>query len=113
MSVASVYEAACRVDLGDVRPPCTPERNQLAGRFLGSVVWALCKRMAPQFQQAARLLEPKVWLTKFNAEAETQLAAQFVIRSILTLAPFRDEREIARQTGAMGHRTTCVGCPRN
>ena len=61
-----------------------------------------CKMMAPQFQQAARLLEPKVRLAKVNTEAEPPLAAQFGIRSIPTLALFRNGREIARQAGAMG-----------
>ncbi len=61
-----------------------------------------CKMMAPQFQQAARLLEPKVRLAKVNTEAEPHLAAQFGIRSIPTLALFRNGREIARQAGAMG-----------
>lgn len=61
-----------------------------------------CKMMAPQFQQAARLLEPKVRLAKVNTEAEPHLAAQFSIRSIPTLALFQNGREIARQPGAMG-----------
>jgi thioredoxin 2 len=61
-----------------------------------------CKMMAPQFQQAARLLEPKARLAKVNTEAEPHLAAQFGIRSIPTLALFRNGREIARQAGAMG-----------
>ncbi|HFF3758480.1 TPA: thioredoxin TrxC [Stenotrophomonas maltophilia] len=61
-----------------------------------------CKMMAPQFQQAARLLEPKVRLAKVNTEAEPQLAAQFGIRSIPTLALFRGGQEVARQAGAMG-----------
>jgi thioredoxin 2 len=68
--------------------------------------WALwcgpCKMMAPQFQQAARLLEPKFRLAKVNTEAEPHLATQFGIRSIPTLALFRGGREIARQAGAMG-----------
>ena len=61
-----------------------------------------CKMMAPQFQQAARLLEPKVRLAKVDTEAEPQLATRFGIRSIPTLALFRGGREIARQAGAMG-----------
>jgi thioredoxin 2 len=61
-----------------------------------------CRMMAPQFQQAARLLEPKVRLAKVNTEAEPQLAAQFGIRSIPTLALFRGGQEVARQAGAMG-----------
>ncbi|MGB4467188.1 MAG: thioredoxin TrxC [Azovibrio sp.] len=61
-----------------------------------------CKMMAPQFEQAARLLEPKFRLAKVNTEAEPSLAARFEIRSIPTLALFRGGREIARQAGAMG-----------
>ena len=61
-----------------------------------------CKMMAPQFQQAARLLESKVRLAKVNTEAEPHLATQFGIRSIPTLALFRGGREIARQAGAIG-----------
>ncbi|HCL52403.1 MAG TPA: thiol reductase thioredoxin, partial [Pseudomonas sp.] len=61
-----------------------------------------CKMMAPQFQQAANQLEPRIWLAKVNTEAEPHLAAQFGIRSIPTLALFQSGREIARQAGAMG-----------
>lgn len=61
-----------------------------------------CKMMAPQFQQAARLLEPKLRLAKVNTEAEPALGAQFGIRSIPTLILFQGGREIARQSGAMG-----------
>lgn len=61
-----------------------------------------CKMMAPQFEQAARLLEPRVRLAKVDTEAEQQLGAQFGIRSIPTLALFQGGREIARQSGAMG-----------
>ncbi len=61
-----------------------------------------CKMMAPQFEQAARLLEPRVRLAKVNTEAEQMLGTQYGIRSIPTLALFRGGREIARQPGAMG-----------
>jgi len=61
-----------------------------------------CKMMAPQFAEAARMLEPKVRLAKVNTEAEQTLGAQYGIRSIPTLALFRGGREIARQAGAMG-----------
>jgi len=61
-----------------------------------------CKMMAPQFEQAARLLEPRVRFAKVDTEAEQQLGAQFGIRSIPTLALFSGGREIARQPGAMG-----------
>ena len=61
-----------------------------------------CKMMAPQFEEAASLLEPKVRLAKVNTEAEPHLAAQFGIRSIPTLILFRGGHEVARQAGAMG-----------
>lgn len=61
-----------------------------------------CKTMAPQFTQAANLLEPKFRLAKVNTEAEQGLAGQYGIRSIPTLVLFRGGREIARQAGAMG-----------
>jgi thioredoxin 2 len=63
---------------------------------------APCKAMAPQFEQAARQLEPKVRLAKVNTEAEQMIGARFNIRSIPTLALFRDGQEVARQPGAMG-----------
>lgn len=61
-----------------------------------------CKVMAPQFVQAAGLLEPQVRLAKVNTEAEQGLAAQYGIRSIPSLVLFKGGREVARQAGAMG-----------
>jgi thioredoxin 2 len=61
-----------------------------------------CKTMAPQFEQAAAQLEPRIRLAKVNTESEQMLGAQFGIRSIPTLALFKDGREVARQPGAMG-----------
>jgi len=61
-----------------------------------------CRAMAPQFEAAAAALEPRVLLRKVNTDAEPQLATQFAIRSIPTLAVFKGGREIARQAGAMG-----------
>ena len=61
-----------------------------------------CQMMAPQFVQAAQLLEPRVRLAKVNTEAEQALGAHYGIRSIPTLALFQGGREIARQAGAMG-----------
>ncbi len=61
-----------------------------------------CKMMAPQFVQAAQMLEPRVRLAKVNTEIEQQLGAQYNIRSIPTLVLFRGGREVARQAGAMG-----------
>ena len=60
-----------------------------------------CRSMAPAFERAAQMLEPQFRLAKVNTENEQQLAARFAIRSIPTLAIFRNGREIARQAGAM------------
>lgn len=60
-----------------------------------------CKMMAPAFSQAAKQLEPRMRLAKVDTEAHAELGAQFNIRSIPTLAIFKNGREIARQAGAM------------
>ncbi len=60
-----------------------------------------CRAMAPAYAQAARQLEPEYRVAKLNTEAEQALASRFGIRSIPTLALFRDGREVARQAGAM------------
>ena len=61
-----------------------------------------CRMMAPQFEQAATILEPSVRLLKVNTENEQALAGQYGIRSIPTLKLFHRGREIANQSGAMG-----------
>lgn len=60
-----------------------------------------CKMMAPIFAQAAQQLQPKFRVAKVNTEAQQQLAAQYQIRSIPTLAIFKGGKEIARTAGAM------------
>jgi thioredoxin 2 len=62
---------------------------------------APCRAMAPIFEQAASSLEPHVRLVKVNTEEERGLAARYAIRSIPTLILFRNEREVARNSGAM------------
>ena len=61
-----------------------------------------CRQMAPGFEQAAAQLEPAVRVAKVDTEAVPALAARYGIRSIPTLILFRDGREVARQSGAMG-----------
>jgi thioredoxin 2 len=61
-----------------------------------------CKMMAPQFESAAAELEPEVRFAKLNTDEQQATAARFGIRSIPTIALFRNGREIARQPGAMG-----------
>lgn len=61
-----------------------------------------CKMMAPQFESASALLEPKVRLVKVNIETEQALAARYSIQSIPTLVLFFNGQEVARSAGAMG-----------
>ena len=60
-----------------------------------------CRQMAPSYEQACAQLEPKVRLVKVDTEAVPNLGTRFAIRSIPTLALFRNGREVARQPGAM------------
>jgi thioredoxin 2 len=60
-----------------------------------------CKMMAPAYIQAAQRLEPEMRLLKLDTEQAQELGARFNIRSIPTLALFKNGREIARQAGAM------------
>jgi len=60
-----------------------------------------CKMMTPAFQQASAQLEPHYRLAKLNTENEQNIAAQFSIRSIPTIAVFKYGKEIKRQAGAM------------
>jgi thioredoxin 2 len=61
-----------------------------------------CKMMAPAFMQAAGELEPRFRFAKLNTDEAQATAARFNIRSIPTLALFKDGKEVARQPGAMG-----------
>jgi thioredoxin 2 len=60
-----------------------------------------CRMMAPAYEQAAQRLEPHIRVAKLNTEEAQQLAATHAIRSIPTLALFKNGREVARQAGAM------------
>lgn len=61
-----------------------------------------CRTMAPQFEAAARSLEPQVRLAKVDTEADPALGARFAIRSIPTLLLLQGGREVGRQSGAIG-----------
>jgi thioredoxin 2 len=60
-----------------------------------------CKMMTPAFIQAAAKLEPAMRLAKLDTEQAQELAGRYNIRSIPTLALFKNGREVARQAGAM------------
>src|SRR5690606_35486249 len=60
-----------------------------------------CRQMAPWFEEAAGMLEPRVRLGKLDTEAEQAIAARYGIRSIPTLILVQKGREVARTSGAM------------
>lgn len=60
-----------------------------------------CKMMAPVFSRAASAMAPQVRFAKVNTEEQQALAARYGIRSIPTLALFKQGREAARVAGAM------------
>ncbi|OIQ94349.1 thioredoxin-2 [mine drainage metagenome] len=60
-----------------------------------------CRMMAPAYEKAAQRLEPDLRVAKLNTEEAQQIAAQYNIQSIPTLALFRGGKEIARKSGAM------------
>ena len=59
-----------------------------------------CRAMAPELERAARQLAREALVVKVNTDAEPELGSRFRIRSIPTIAVFRDGREIARLAGA-------------
>jgi thioredoxin 2 len=68
-------------------------------------VWAPwcgpCRTMAPEFERAARMLEPDVRLLKLNADENPEISARYDIRGIPALLLFRNGRLRARTAGAM------------
>lgn len=60
-----------------------------------------CRSMAPEFEAAARVLEPRVRLVKVSTEEAPGLATELRITGIPTLALFADGQAVARQSGAM------------
>lgn len=66
---------------------------------------APCRAMAPAFESAAAELATRVRFAKLNTEEAQGLAARFGIRSIPTLAVFRNGQEVERISGAMDARS--------
>jgi thioredoxin 2 len=60
-----------------------------------------CKMMAPAYEQAASQVEPRARLVKVDTEQNQRLAQRFAIRSIPTLAVFKNGQQVANQPGAM------------
>ncbi len=68
-------------------------------------VWAPwcgpCRMMAPQFEQAATILEPEVRLLKLNADEAPEVSARLGVRGIPALFLLRGGRVIGQSAGAM------------
>ncbi|QWE15824.1 thioredoxin TrxC [Polynucleobacter sp. AP-Nino-20-G2] len=60
-----------------------------------------CKMFAPTFQTSASSNANKVVFVKVDTESEQSLGAQFNIRSIPTLAGFKNGKEVHRISGAL------------
>jgi thioredoxin 2 len=60
-----------------------------------------CRVMAPAFDAAAQVFEPRLRFGKVDTDAEQELAGRFGIRSIPTLILFRKGKEVARVSGAL------------
>jgi thioredoxin 2 len=100
----------CHAALFEGRPlPLSEERfrQHLRNSGLPLLVdfWASwcgpCRVMAPEFETAARALEPGMRLVKVSTEEAPALSAELRISSIPTLALFAGGQEVARRAGAI------------
>ena len=60
-----------------------------------------CRAMAPEFEAAARVLEPEMRLAKLSTEEAPGVAQELGIAGIPMLGLFVGGREVARRAGAM------------
>jgi thioredoxin 2 len=61
-----------------------------------------CRTMAPEFERAARELEPRLRLVKVNIDEEPEVARRFGVQSIPTILLVLHGRELGRIAGARG-----------
>ena len=59
-----------------------------------------CRAMAPEFAKVAQHMAGEALVVKVNTDTEPELGERFGIRSIPTIAVFRDGKEITRVAGA-------------
>jgi thioredoxin 2 len=59
-----------------------------------------CRMVAPELERVARASAGEVLIVKVNTEALPELGERFAVRSIPTMAVFRDGREVTRTAGA-------------
>ncbi|MFI0476777.1 thioredoxin domain-containing protein, partial [Paracoccus jiaweipingae] len=59
-----------------------------------------CRMMAPQFEQAARMVAPQVRLAKIDTQSNPDATVRWNIRGIPAFILFRGGREVARLSGA-------------
>jgi thioredoxin 2 len=61
-----------------------------------------CKTMAPVLDELARDRTGQLLVTKLDSDRNPSAASRFGVRGIPTLIVFRNGREVARETGALG-----------
>lgn len=68
-------------------------------------VWAPwcgpCRAMAPEYEKAARAMEPGARFLKLNSDIEQATASRLGIRGIPTMILLKDGKELGRVSGAM------------
>jgi thioredoxin 2 len=64
-----------------------------------------CRAMAPNFEQAARTLEPNLRFLKLDTEAHPAVAARYDIRGIPNLIVFHKGKVLAQRAGLMDAQT--------
>ena len=60
-----------------------------------------CRVMAPDFERAALMLEPRMRLATLDIDKASDVAARHGVRSIPTMILFSGGRELGRQSGAV------------
>lgn len=58
-----------------------------------------CRAMAPMIAEASKQLNGRAILAKIDTDTQSALAARFGIRSIPTVAIFKNRKELTRESG--------------